>query len=312
MKRAISILFIALVASLAYVYRDYADDIVRTLAQRYAPCRTVINYSIGAFDTRFGLSQEDFLMALQEGEKVWEDASGLDLFRYREDGELAVSLVYDERQETTDRLGRLGIAIQSTKSAYEEVKTKYNELYAAYQSSKIEFDRLLAKYEQRRKAYEANVAYWNGRGGAPRGEYEKLTAEREGLRTDLLELKRSESRTDELAADVNALVEALNRLAEDLNLNARRYNTIGASQSEEFEEGSYQSGPSGSSITIYQFENREKLIRVIAHEMGHALGIGHLDDPTAIMYRLNQGETGTPAKADIEALNARCSLRGRK
>ena len=113
---------------------------------------------------------------------------------------------------------------------------------------------------------------------------------------------------NEIIATLNAAVDALNRLAKDLNITARTYNRIGAERGDEFEEGIFQSGPQGTSITIYEFENREKLVRVLAHELGHALGLQHIDDPEAIMYRLNQSDKAAASAADVAALKARCSI----
>lgn len=39
-------------------------------------------------------------------------------------------------------------------------------------------------------------------------------------------------------------------------------------------------------IDIYFFEDKDDLRITIAHELGHALGIGHTDDPATLMYPL--------------------------
>lgn len=39
-------------------------------------------------------------------------------------------------------------------------------------------------------------------------------------------------------------------------------------------------------IDIYYFEDEDDLRITIAHELGHALGIGHTDDPATLMYPL--------------------------
>src|SRR3989338_10608560 len=154
MKRITSLLLLALIVGLGYHYRDYGDDIVRTLLHRYAPCRTAIGYEAGELDPRFGLSKEAFESAVGAGEKIWEDAAGMELFDRRESGELAVSLVYDERQEVTERLSRLGVAIRTTREAYNEVKAKYEEIYAAYRKEKAAFEGRLTAYEERRGGYQ--------------------------------------------------------------------------------------------------------------------------------------------------------------
>jgi len=46
---------------------------------------------------------------------------------------------------------------------------------------------------------------------------------------------------------------------------------------------------------------------VLAHEMGHALGLEHVADAQAIMYKINQGKRLSLTEDDIAALNAQCA-----
>jgi predicted Zn-dependent protease len=46
--------------------------------------------------------------------------------------------------------------------------------------------------------------------------------------------------------------------------------------------------------------DEDELMLVLAHEMGHALGIGHVDNPQSVMYRLmgNQARPGLELTED--------------
>ena len=64
-------------------------------------------------------------------------------------------------------------------------------------------------------------------------------------------------------------------------------------------------------IRVYRFDGPSDLERIVAHELGHALGLGHADVEGAIMGErldLAGGSSAPPAlhPADVELLRARC------
>lgn len=314
MKKAIKsilrvLLTVAVIGGLVFAFREPLQNRWSQLQIQYLPCSQPIAYSLGIFDKKFGISEKDFLSAISVAEQVWEKPIAKDLFVYADSGALKINLIYDIRQEATVKLQKLGLTVKDDKASYNAVKVKYESLKTAYAKDKTALTAKIAEFEVMKNKYEAEVKTWNGRGGANQEAYARLEDDRLALNTAVDEINQMQDALNMKIDNLNALAVVLNRLATALNITADKYNQIGDQLGGEFEEGTYQSGPDGQQIDIYQFDNRAKLIRVLAHELGHALGLDHVEDPKAIMYRLNNGINEKLTDADLAILKTHCQIK---
>jgi hypothetical protein len=290
-------------------FNYYAPNTVQDLLTSVVGCRLPMTYRVGNVDSRFGLSQADALNAVADAEAVWEKPANINLFAYEPGGQIVINFVYDDRQKETDLLKKLNLNIDTTQASFNQLKNKYDQLKAQHVQADAVYEGDLATFQTKTAAYDKEVSYWNSQGGAPKAEYDRLTKERDSLAKDKTVLEAERANVNQLVDTINALVDALNRIGTQLNLDISQYNTSGSDVRKEFEEGLYYEDAKTRQINIYQFENHQKLVDVLAHEMGHALGLGHIADPHSVMYRLNQSENQTVTDQDLALLRTDCKLR---
>lgn len=304
-----AILFILLLLGVGYYFRDNVSFLWRNLSHQLRPCEQPITYSIANLDPQFGLTQAKFLEDIKKAEKIWESAIGKPLFEYSPTGDLKIKLIYDYRQKATDALKKIGIVIHDDKATYNTVKAKYDSLVAEYNKEKTSLTSLIENYNQAKSALEKDISYWNNHGGAPKSEYDALQQRKTDLNNQAAFINQTSDSLNKLVDTVNSTVVVLNKLITGLNLQANKYNTIGAPINKEFSEGEYVSDANGTAINIYQFNDENNLVRVLAHELGHALGLEHLNNPKAIMYYLNEGMNEELTADDIAALKKVCGIK---
>ncbi len=308
-----NIIALVLFCLLGYFLFANFGGIWADLYTKYFPCKSPIVYTLGSFDTKFGISKKDFLADLSEAEKIWEKPAGRQLFTYSAEASatnvVKVNLVYDYRQEATVKIRNLGLAVSDTRASYDSLRVKYTLLEKDYAQDKLVYQSKVADFQSKQTAYQKKVDYWNSKGGAPKDEYNKLNAEADSLKQELKGIKQMEIDLNAQSDDINALVTVINNLARTLNINADQLNNIGASRGEEFTEGEYKEDITGREIDIYEFSTNEKLVRVLAHELGHSLGLDHVSDSKAIMYYLNENTTGELTAADLNEMKAVCKMK---
>ena len=273
------------------------------------PCSYPLSYRIGTVDPRFELSTAQVAELLAGAASNWNTAAGKTVLSAEPGtGVVTVNFVYDNRQQRASTMNTIKSSVNDDKSTYDALVGEYKSAQSAYQAQKASYDAAAAAFQGRTQVYQQQVASWNSRGGAPADVYAQLQAEKTQLDSQQAALDQLVRSINASAASLNALSGQINQLIDTLNLKVQKYNAVGAQGAGEFEEGLFTSSPGSETIDIYEYATATQLHRVLAHEFGHALGLEHVDDPQAIMYKLNESTNEHLTVSDIQELDRACRL----
>ena len=275
---------------------------------RLFPCGEPIEYSLGEIDSRFGLSHGEVLERLQEAEAAWEKNAGKNLFEYKETGNLKIRFVFDERQERTIAEDKLNVNLEQLEDKHDEIIDKYGDLSKNYNQKLAAYKSGVKEYEKKLDKYNDAVSDWNKNGGTE-DEFNDLKEEKEELDEMRQKLEKERVEVNNLAGKTNNLAVQEKNLVNTYNSSLLTYKER-YGEGKEFDQGLYDGRD--KSITIYQFHDASDLRLVLAHEMGHALGIDHLENPSSVMYYLMKDQSLevlqlTPE--DIAAVKSVCRIK---
>lgn len=243
-------------------------------------CNLPLEYKIGDIDKQFGVSKERAKKEVKKAEEIWEKSFDQNLFQYSTSSDFKINFVYDERQLTTDQKENFKSNLDQTKSELEQIESRYQKLSEEYDKKMKKYEIESDIYQKKAKKYNEDVSKWNKKGGAPEKKYQELQKEKE-------ELKKMESKLANMEKDLDTLTDRINDLANKSEKLVKKHNRKVETYREKFgEKRKFNAGDyKGSRINIYQFNTAADLRLKLAHELGHALGIGHIKgDSEAIMY----------------------------
>lgn len=278
MKLAIIIALLLFIFWSGYQTRQHPQLKFNSLTDRISsPFDTRLRYRIAEVDPRFKLSIEQVKVISQQATQIWKDGTGQDYFVYDPHAQLAIHLIYDERQQESEQRREHLSQLQSNQQHWLEKKQKLDQIEQEIIRSKQFLDLKQQQLNQQIQSYnqEQQNAQQN-RNSIANLEY--FQQRQQALTQNVQLLQQEINQYNQRIAELNQQIDELNALDQQLNASVTQYK-------QRFKPHLFHKGLfNGKQVLIYEFESEDDLRLTLAHELGHALGIQHSDDPQALMH----------------------------
>lgn len=262
-------------------------------------CRIPYRLRAGEIDAAFGMSRRDLEAALREAFAVWEGYARSTLFVITDDASATpVHLRFDERQVRSDEMAEERRAQQDIAIEIDRRRAELEDLRRDLEHRQAEFRDEADRHASAVRTYEEWVAAFNRSSSGNHAERRRLAAERESLERQSAHLEALQQRQLSAQEHFNGRVEAFNRAVARLNERSQAAAAAAAGHGP-VGAGRYARTAAGESIEVYLVTSHADLLLTLAHELGHALGIGHVDDSDALMSAVKVGPSSGRGAAPV-------------
>ncbi len=271
-------------------------------------CAEPLTFRVGNIDERFSITKNELVRLMDDVAEIWSDAADTSVIKYDEKGDISVNLVYAEEQQLSDRERQHRDRLEHEKFSITVLENEYQRLNREYEADVQQYDEDSRELQQSIDRLNRWVRQKNEHGGFNEEDlkqFEHRKAEIDQIKSELAQrermLKQKAAELNEKITFLNQKVKAKNRLVDEYN---REFTGV-----RKFTQGAYEWTNNSRTINIYHFLDKDELRLVIAHEMGHALGIGHVPNPESVMHELMDSQDRKAlelTEEDIQALQNIC------
>ncbi|KXZ69910.1 matrixin family metalloprotease [Acinetobacter venetianus] len=262
------------------------------------PFDTRLRYRIVDVDPRFKLTTEQVKQLSVQATQIWKDGTGQDYFIYDPNAQLAIHFIYDERQIESEQRREHLSQLETGQRQWLDKKQRLDQTEQEILNNKQFLDLKQQQLNQQIQQYNQEQLTAQQR-PASIVDRDYFQRRQQALQDNIQQVQQEITQYNQKISTLNQQVDELNQLNQQLDQSVHQYKQ--RFQPHLFHKGLFN----GREILIYEFESEDDLRLTLAHELGHALGLQHANDPTALMYPLmkdQNAENFSLTQADRELL----------
>jgi hypothetical protein len=275
------LLLLAVVIAAALILRFCSSGF--TGAGSGGDCILEFSYEIGEIDPGFGLSRTEVERAVNDALALWGTAVKRINVTRGPGAENLVQFLYDGRQQYTDLASDTQQDINSRVANIRRMQAEYQRQVGQIERENEEYENYVNTLHADVERINEWIEEVNESGGFTEAQMRELERRREAL-------NRRQDTESRMRAELQRSVDRLNRMGEDISREVERNQELTEQFHEEFgrefsfSSADYRRENGQGIISIYQFTDKRQLKVLLAHEIGHALGLDHVENSQSIMY----------------------------
>ncbi|MDP5135108.1 matrixin family metalloprotease [Rheinheimera baltica] len=280
-------------APLPQVLERYAEATVKQYL-----CTLPISWRIGELDPAFALTLEQAEHAALLAAAQWNNAFGIEVFRYDSIDGFPINFAYDERQQHLLQQALLQRNLQRYDSNINQRLENLQHQHARLQQQQTQFARDNQQFAADIAAFERKAQYASA-------------ANRSALQREQQQLNARQQQLQQKAEELNAKQQQLVREQDYVNDTVADRNALLSQQPATdvaAEVGLMEIRGKQRTMTIFAYKTLVDLQLTMAHEFGHALGVGHTDSPASVMHFALNTQQSELTVDDIQAVSHQCDL----